>query len=111
MFAVLKQNCERSARGCLATEYLAFTSTAGADQRMPDFRGVTTLSFQVATPYFFDAVVPYGSRTECGHIYMTHDDHFMTFRHTPIWADNELYRALRTPAPYGDMAVEQHDGL
>ena len=81
-------NRERLARGCLAAEYSAFTSTAGADQKMPDFRGVTTLSFQVATPYFFDAVVPYGSRTECGHIYMTHDDHFMTFRHTPIWADN-----------------------
>ena len=55
---------------------------------MPDFWGVTTLSFQVATPYFFDAVVPYGPRTECGHVYMTHGDQFMTFRHTPIWADN-----------------------
>ena len=91
MFAVptYTYNRERLARGCLATEYLAFTSTAGADQRMPDFWGVTTLSFQVATPYFFDAVVPYGPRTECGHVYMTHGDQFMTFRHTPIWADNE----------------------
>ena len=51
---------------------------------MPDFWGVTTLSFQLATPYFFDAVVPYGPRTERGHVYMTHGDHFMTFRHTPI---------------------------
>ena len=91
-------NRERLARGLLATEWLAFMSTADADQTMPDFWGVTTLSFQVATPYFFDAVVPYGPRTECGHVYMTHGDQFMTFRHTPIWADN---RHCAPPRPMG----------
>ena len=91
-------------RGTLKTRHTPILSN-----RMPDFRGVTTLSFQVAIPYVFDAVVPYGSRTECGHVYMTHGDHFMTFRHTLIWANNRHREC--TLAPYGDMAVEQHGGL
>ena len=96
----LAYNRERLARGLLATEWLAFMSTADADQTMPDFWGVTTLSFQVATPYFFDAVVPYGPRTECGHVYMTHGDHFRAFLHTLIWAAADS-RHRTPPRPTG----------